>query len=94
MRRDGLDFVHHFAGLQLVRFMCWTDYTPCFNGGFPREFIFRLHPNDPRPMGRRCLDNPNRTTSTWSTRIPMNQWIQVTGPGDDGAMPGPKGVLP
>lgn len=93
MRRDHLDFSHRFAGLELVRIMSWDDYTPCENGGNPRVFFRRLDNGDPRPMGRRCLDCPDRTSANWWRTLPVNQWVQVVHHGSD-EMPGPKGVLP
>lgn len=90
MRRDQVDFMHSFAGLQLIRIMSWTDYTPCENGGAPRQFFRRLTTNDPRPMGRRTLDCCCQAQIAWFRALPVNEWVQI---GSE-EMAGPKGVLP
>lgn len=92
MRRDGVEFAHHFSGLELVRVMVWTDYLMGVPG-VPRVFMRRIHRDDPRPLGRECLPASKRTD--WYRGLALNQWSHVIY-GDTGSdeIAGPKGVLP
>ncbi|MDA8106185.1 MAG: hypothetical protein M0Z71_12510 [Nitrospiraceae bacterium] len=62
-------------GGQILRFLSFTSYEPCYYGEFPREFLFRLCGNDPRPRGRHWKGSER--ISEWYANLPFGQWIEV-----------------
>ncbi len=68
------------AGL-MIRMLVFTDYSPCENGGLPREFELRLQPDDPRPIGRRVHygkhwqdERYNRSLARWYAQMEFGVW--------------------
>ena len=70
-------------GRGVVRFLTWSNYEPCDHGDLPREFIFRLRADDPRPRGIHltgaewCFD--------WWASLPVGQWAEIAWPAQEAA---------
>ena len=64
-RRDG----------RIYRFLSWSSYEPCYHGGGPRDFYFRLPSNDPRPRGVHMATKPGPITDALAS-LPEREWIE------------------
>ena len=60
----------------IIRLLEWSSYAPCFVGGAPRSFLYRLPASDRRSRGRRLgYDDPR--TQEWFAKLPIGQWIEI-----------------
>ncbi len=62
-------------GEKIVRILTWSNYEPCYYGGFQRDFIFRLPDNDPRPRGLHLAGS--EFVFDWYASLPVGQWVEV-----------------
>lgn len=60
---------------ETIRMISFMNFDPCLTyGGSPREFLYRLPDDDPRPCGRHCSAHDD---DEWFRRLPERQWVEI-----------------
>jgi len=76
-----LDRGHVLHNGQKIKFLSVSLYEPCYYGGFPRDFIFRLPDNDGRRT--RYFDGA-QWSHEWYNNLPVGIWCEIVSPGKGG----------